>query len=143
MGDRCDMEITICSVPKDKMEEFKRYFEGHFHCLDCHHSESVAGAREYSIEGINYGGYDQLRHLASLGVEFYGWHGAGCEYPAFMFATMDLEVHEALHVNDFGIVAPIDRAGNVDARHLEEIARYHRAKERLEGDSLPKMEWPK
>lgn len=138
MGDRCSLQITVRHVPREKLDDFISCFEDHFCMVGEFDGESGRG-REYYLDEINYGGYEPLGELASMGVIFEGNHGAGGEYEAANFVSDGSTV---CYSSPNGPVVRIDRDGSIDENGKEEAMEYYAACEAFENCKHPPMIWP-
>jgi len=77
MGDRAYVRITC------RREDAKRFQQLGFVEDDSESDFTVSMVDDEA----NYAHYSALTELAKAGVVFFGWHEAGCEYDAALFAS--------------------------------------------------------
>ena len=74
MGDRCYVSVTLRKRDLDRFGAATGWFD--YWSLEGDDGDVVS----VDMDEVNYGGDDDLDTAASLGIRFYGHHGAGCAY---------------------------------------------------------------
>ena len=112
MGDRCWMEVTVPREDQhDKVEALELFEQEH--------------QGTFSAGEVNYGGDKELRALVAAGIEFYGYHGAGDNYPEEVFASDPSEEHGWVAAQGDGEEPRVRiRADGFDQGDLDTAKRY-------------------
>ena len=87
MGDRCNMNITVC---RDDVGALGTNGFGAEPCGGDWYNEIEDGGDglvDLVLEEVNYGGYRELEEAAAAGILFYGAHGCGGDYGPSEFVS--------------------------------------------------------
>jgi len=121
MGDRCYVRIT---VEKARMEEFETLMFGYLGGGPVPEEEDDLTAT-YDLHEVNYAAYDTREQAAKAGILFYGYNGAGSEYPSAEFCSSDGESMEWTTAGPHDrYVLYADDDGNVSDEAQEDLKRY-------------------
>ena len=107
MGDRCSLDIIMAEKDRPEFEKALNELLPGWGGQIWDDEEVVDGVFEGHMYEANYGLYTELEIIASKGCKFHGSQGAGSEYDAADFVTLNGEVFYA-ETNQMGeVVAPI------------------------------------
>lgn len=131
MGDYCYMRVI---VPREYIQAFRDLgFDFEFADDDQDGAPVITLADPETNYGHAVGAIeDGFGHMPK-GIPYYGFHGAGHEYCALLFATDGKEMAYApCFENTLDPVAAIDESGSPDPRDTERIAEYYRIRKSVQ-----------
>jgi hypothetical protein len=119
MGDRTYVRITC------RREDAERFQEIGFVEDDAENEIAVSMVDNEA----NYANYSALTALAKAGIVFFGWHDAGCEYDASMFASDGTcEYREVLSTpNESLALVRVMPDGTIAEGDLDRVREYYAA----------------
>jgi hypothetical protein len=119
MGDRAYVRISC------RREDAERFEEIGFVEDDAESDIAVSMVDDEA----NYAHYSALTALAKAGIVFFGWHDAGCEYDASMFASDGTgEYREVVSTqNESLALVRVKPDGTIAERDLECVRGYYAA----------------
>jgi hypothetical protein len=143
MGDRCSLSVTFAAHDADKVATAFGFSGDE---LQCSIEDTKSPVWDLSIDEINYGGTDELDSLASSGVWFKAYHGAGCDYaPELVVGYKGRTYYVTTDTSDNILCVVDEELGRPRARTLNCIRKFLRiikiVNEYLHDIQLVNREW--
>ena len=122
MGDRC--YVNLCCLKRDKDRLLKVLFPDYNKATDIE-EELPNGIIALGLSECNYALYDEMHEAAKQGINFYGEHTSGGEYPAGCFVSYRKSLHfvDANSCNNFPVVT-VREDGKINKKELTEVRLY-------------------